>query len=92
MRPIDADALNIDIDLSKGASVLDLALSVIKAVKEAPTADVVEVVRCKDCIHCKEEISQCGLYRCTALVHSQAVNADHFCSYGERREHERQAD
>ena len=40
-RYIDADALKLDIDLSKGASVLDLAISVIKSVKEAPTADVV---------------------------------------------------
>lgn len=43
MRYIDADALKLDIDLSKGASVLDMALSVIRAVKEAPTADVVEI-------------------------------------------------
>lgn len=40
-RYIDVDALKLDIDLSKGASVLDMALGVIKAVKEAPTADVV---------------------------------------------------
>ena len=40
-RYIDADALKLDIDLSKGASVLDMAISVIKAVQEAPTADVV---------------------------------------------------
>ena len=39
-RYIDADALNLDIDLYKGATVLDLALAVIKSVKEAPTADV----------------------------------------------------
>ena len=40
-RYIDADALKLDIDLSKGATVLDMAISIIKAVKEAPTADVV---------------------------------------------------
>ena len=40
-RYIDADALKLDIDLSKGASVLDMALAVIKSVKDAPTADVV---------------------------------------------------
>ena len=39
-RYIDADALKLDIDLSKGTTVLDLALAVIKSVKEAPTADV----------------------------------------------------
>jgi hypothetical protein len=40
-RYIDADKLKLDIDLSQGATVVDLAISVIKAVKEAPTADVV---------------------------------------------------
>jgi hypothetical protein len=35
------DKLKLDIDLSQGATVVDLAISVIKAVKEAPTADVV---------------------------------------------------
>ena len=40
-RYIDADALKLDIDLSQGASVLDMAISVIRAVNDAPTADVV---------------------------------------------------
>jgi hypothetical protein len=40
-RYIDVDALKLDIDLSNGATVVDMALSVIRAVKEAPTADVV---------------------------------------------------
>lgn len=47
-RYVDVDALKLDIDLSKGASVVDMALSLIKAVKEAPEVDVVpkrEVLR-----------------------------------------------
>ena len=42
------------------------------------TADVAEVVRCKDCKHFVSEICR----------HDFAMNlsrADHFCSYGERR-------
>ncbi len=67
-RYIDADALKLDIDLSKGATVLDMALSVIKAVQEAPTADVAEVKHGEwkiiadykesevaQCTHCKED-------------------------------------
>ncbi len=42
-RYIDADALKLDIDLSKGARIVDMALSAIKAIHEAPTADVAEV-------------------------------------------------
>lgn len=52
-------------------------------IAEAPTADVVEVVRCKDCKHRRESVyrSYClpvfGLKRITDL--------NGFCSYGERK-------
>ena len=47
-------------------------------------ADVVEVVRCKDCRLAKEDILLDGFYHCenNGLSH----RADHFCSYGERKE------
>lgn len=44
-----------------------------------PTADVVEVVRCKDCKHFVSEVCR----------HDFAMNlsrGDDFCSYGERKE------
>lgn len=48
-----------------------------------PAADVVEVVRCRDCEHHKgtsvKEYEHCCL---TGLT----VGMDDFCSYGERRE------
>lgn len=88
-RYIDADALKLDIDLSKGASVLDMALAVIRSVKDAPAADVVEVVRCRDCkyysvTHCP--ITGHELSVCLQGVSQQWVGENHFCSYGERRE------
>lgn len=59
----------------------------IKALNDAPAADVVEVVRCKDCKYWKEE-KDFGMF-CThwgsTLTESQAED---FCSYGERREGE----
>lgn len=42
-----------------------------------PTADVVEVVRCKDCKY--KERERCGLTRYTVREYD-------FCSYGERKE------
>ena len=86
-RYIDADALKMDIDLSKGATVFDMAINVIKMVKEAPTADAVEVVRCRDCKHgtlrygsikCTVDEDDCGII----LYHEP----HHYCGYGERRE------
>ena len=53
-----------------------------KRIKEQishPTADVVEVVRCKDCKHYKGEQSNCWLMR----VKMQPTD---YCSYGERSE------
>jgi hypothetical protein len=53
-----------------------------------PAADVVEVVRCKDCVnwcgfeHCKNGICDVD------PVSKRATYPDDFCSHGERREQE----
>lgn len=56
----------------------------LRCIAEAPTADVVEVVRCKDCKYWVEE-KDFGMF-CShwgsTLAESQA---DDFCSYGERK-------
>ena len=53
-----------------------------------PTADVEEVVRCKDCRHCEIIIDQFDndWYFCKNAVNNAKVEADDFCSYGERKE------
>lgn len=62
------------------------ANKVIDRIKSAPTADVVEVVRCKDCEHLKDGYDG---YWCQ--IHSKAFdkffiyNLNHFCSYGKRK-------
>lgn len=49
---------------------------------DAPAADVVEVVRCKDCEHYKAVVSTCGnCYRTICIQHTED-----FCSYGKRKE------
>ena len=52
----------------------------ILRVKEQPTADVVEVVRCKDCKHFL-------LHRmaCINPFHNGWCTINDYCSYGERR-------
>lgn len=70
-RYIDADAL----DNLYTATHDEL----IFAIEEAPTADVVEVVRCKDCKWYVDE----GMYCANDII----VQFDHFyCYNGERRE------
>ena len=58
----------------------------------APTADVVEVVRCKDCKYfnygvcaCSENITHSYDYDDYVYDHYIYVSPEHFCSYGERR-------
>ena len=57
----------------------------IQTIKDTPTADVVEVVRCKDCRHYVAE-------SCTRDIKSRTnmfyMRADDFCSYGERKDEE----
>lgn len=54
-------------------------------VADVPTADVVEVVRCKDCVNCTHlvyEYDRTEEWWCGA----KEVLPDGFCNYGERRE------
>ena len=56
------------------------ALSVTEGmIAGIPTADVVEVVRCKDCEFFSPKTDIC---RC----HDTPIYEDDFCSYGERKE------
>lgn len=54
-----------------------------EAVQFAPTVDVVEVVRCKDCKHL--EITGC-YGECGRAYLSGIVKPWDFCSYGERKD------
>lgn len=49
-----------------------------------PAADVVEVVRCKDCKYAKP-MSFKGYFMCKRH-HKYCRKSDDFCSYGERKE------
>lgn len=53
--------------------------------KNAPAADVVPVVRCKDCEHLvNTTINANGFLICD--ISDMEIAPDDFCSYGERRE------
>ena len=63
--------------------------NVIMCVKNAPTVDAVEVVRCKDCKY----LMHSAIYKkhfCTNIygLRDICISKNDFCSYGERREGE----
>ena len=61
-------------------------IDVISDIRAIPAADVVDVVRCKDCVnycgfeHCKNGVCDVD------SVSKRAVYPDDFCSYGERKD------
>lgn len=63
----------------------DAANAVISLLHRQPTADVVEVVRCKDCIFYEPHGNgKVGICRHLKLKSYLKHNID-FCSYGEKR-------
>ena len=55
-----------------------------KCIKEAPVADVVEIVRCIDCKH--YDINSFGQQVCTRTLNYFCMNDNDFCSYGDRKD------
>ena len=103
-RLIDSDALISVIDGLKselpGWEDYNAGIdSAVYKVENAPTADAVEVVRCKDCMWSRpkdnreptdtprELICQCFKHHHIPAPWGarMAVNTDDFCSYGERK-------
>lgn len=94
MRLIDADEL----EEKAWRFGLGTREDVANLIRNAPTVDAVEVVRCKDCYYCATEKSFGKEYLyCDAFYEhadgdligaSLMVEPNHFCSWGERREDE----
>lgn len=85
MRYIDADRLQTRM-LNYYIDSWQLCEEINDFFANTPTADVVEVVRCKDCKHARVHDyapAECQYY-CTLAVNYHTK--DFFCSLGERRE------
>ena len=65
-------------------SVLDVFVNLLD---EQPTADVVEVVRCKDCLQRLGKINSCGGVYCN--LHKGYFDKDGYCNYGKLLKDER---
>jgi len=86
MRLIDADELlhvlctssyPQDVDTGKAYYIFK------KELKNAPTVDAVEVVRCKECKHRYVDGTQVRFNVCE-LTHNRVQNDDWFCADGEK--------
>lgn len=70
--------------LTEVAKCYNFACTVID---NAPTADVVEVVRCKDCKHCDIGENEVDAW-CDCRIFNISGSEDFYCSCGERRNDE----
>lgn len=87
-RYIDADKLTDKLEeLQFNAPVMLPVMkiyNVIELVEDQPTADVVEVVRCSECVNGKKAvINDKGFKICP--VSGMEITDNDYCSYGERR-------
>lgn len=99
-RYINANLLIKDIELSRANNNHNNAIAsqthnaehrhFIKMVLDQPTADMVEVVRCKDCKYCFHYIRpnyeryECEYYGTSDEV-VDYVEPMHYCSYGKKK-------
>lgn len=100
MRLIDADALLEGIAELKqspwfnnkyGYADRKEAVEIVEdlCIKNEPTVDAVEVVRCKDCVYCEPYAIDTGEDCMTGLWcgnNQKDITLQDFCSYGERRD------
>ena len=96
-RYIDADAFEaFGYNKTEGASEEyndgfdDGVQYVLECIDNVPTADVVEVVRCKDCVHYQPSLfgekNMCFRKDVDGVQICYDFSPDDYCSYGERRE------
>ena len=76
-------------EADKSSDIINLLIlngiaNIVRDENIAPAADVVEVVRCKDCKHAKEYKN--NFFCCYYPVTPKSVSSDDFCSYGERKD------
>ena len=91
MRLIDADELINDIQHNlwdwqsvDGITATTVLKQTITDIKNEPTIDAVQVVRCKDCQYAGEPIYEVeNDYWCSK--HGIYIYENDYCSYGERR-------
>jgi hypothetical protein len=89
-RYIDADKLCKGLkDMAKyqNSYKQSTILGVVSTIENTPTADVVEVVRCKDCIY--KTVTKDGEYNPEDIVceyhMSDGFDSDDYCSFGKRK-------
>ena len=86
MRLIDADALLYELanqSFPQSGEYGRARYRMLADLRNAPTVDAVPVIRCKDCVYCRDTTDGTRKY-CTST--GSLVNDGDFCSWAERKE------
>ena len=77
------------VDRARYKQLLENSTIMADALKEYEKEDVVEVVRCKDCVHCADDWNgNQPMFTCELAKCGESVYPTDYCSCGERREDE----
>lgn len=76
----------VDVIVKYPYDIAGKTATAIKMIEDLPSADVVEVVRCKDCIHWGGVTYGFVCRKLSGIDTKICMGAERFCSYGERRE------
>jgi hypothetical protein len=84
LKELNRNSITKTITFSDGVSIYDM-------IKELPTADVVEVVRCGECRYFHEynvlgTKNPSGWGKCKKISMDIDITINDFCSYGKRKE------
>lgn len=82
---VDEDGYEVYSGMKTINTILQFNKDISKRIDAIPAADVVEVVRCKDCKHRIYDKSRDFLY-CEMYYGMGSVMDNNYCSYGERKD------
>lgn len=92
MRPIDADKLleRVQFRTNEDNEIAEVISMCVKTTRrligDAPTLDVVPVVRCKDCVHAYDTDDIAWCFKRCELLGDEVMGQNGFCSAGKRRD------
>ena len=78
-------------EYDEGGWGMNVSVVRMEDINAIPAADVVEVVRCKDCKYIRPEVdayTQEAVGCWCSLLDLGSIQDEHFCSYGERKDGE----
>lgn len=87
VKEIEEGKKNLHFKNAENAEICAGVLAFVQGVIDrVPEADVVDVVRCKDCVYAKQVKPFDDIFKCTYLKPNTRMFDIDYCRYGKRKE------